>query len=536
MEISEIPLSKVRLLNGRYRWSLRIFRRLQWKLTLAYTLSTVVTALIFAGIGLALLWYINFRSNWLPSLVADSLSKGVVVLAPYLEQTPPDQADLNNWLQRVTQGDFLIVHIPNEDTPDPADTIPAQLGRVILVAIVDAHGNVLAVTPATATAPETALPLLRPSRRATTISSAPVIVPGVSLRPQLAAKSAEIFQMALAGETNPKLLSGRDMQGNLVASVPIISSSGQPVGVVYVKLAFPIEQSQYLQTALKGLVLPITLGMVISGAVAGILFGYLIARNLTRRLRVLARAADDWSQGNFAMLTHDTSGDELGQLARHLNHMAVELQNMLQTRQELATLEERNRLARELHDSVKQQVFATAMQVGAARALLDQNPQASKENLAEAEQLVRQAQQELTTLIRELRPAALKGKGLAAALRECVSDWSRQSHIPAEVRIRGERALPLPLEQALYRVAQEALTNITRHSGANLVEVELVWREDQISLTVADDGHGFNVSSRDGKGLGLQSMRERVEALGGQLDVQSKPGAGAQITARLKIG
>lgn len=529
-------MSKLSLLTSRFRWSLRIFRRLQWKLTLAYTLSTVMTALILAGISLALLWYINFRSNWLPSLIADSLSKSVVVLAPYLEQTPPDRAGLNNWLQRVTQGDFLIIHIPNEDTANEYDTIPAQLGRVIFVAIADAQGNVLAVTPATASAPETALSLLRPSRRDATISSAQLIVPEMPLRSQLAADSVEIFLTALTGETRPELLSGRDAQGNLVASVPILSSSGHLVGVIFVNLAFPIEQSEYLQTALKSLVLPITLGMVISGAMAGILFGYLIARSLTRRLRLLAGAADDWSQGNFATLTHDTSGDELGQLARHLNHMAVEMQNMLQTRQELATMEERNRLARELHDSVKQQVFATAMQVGAARALLDQNPEASKENLAEAEQLVRQAQQELTTLIRELRPAALKGKGLAAALRECVSDWSRQSHIPAEVRIRGERPLPLPLEQALYRVAQEALTNITRHSEASLVEVELVWREDQISLCIADNGRGFTISSRDGKGLGLQSMRERVEALGGELDVDSKPGAGARIIARLKTG
>ncbi len=554
-------MSKFSLLDSHFRWSQRICRRLQWKLTLAYilsmvswpvhitslvrlqwkltlayTLSTVVTALILAGLSLALLWYINFQSNWLPGLIAESLSKGVVVLRPHLEQTPPDQTALNNWLQRVTQGDFLIIHIPNDETPDEYDTVPAQLGRVILVAIADVQGNVLAVTPDTASAPETALPLLRPSRRETTISSAHLIVPGMPLRPQLTANSAEIFQTALGGETKPELLSGRDAQGNLVASVPIMSATGQLVGVIYVKLAFPIDQSEYLQTALKSLVLPVTLGMVISGAMAGILFGYLIARSLTHRLRALTHAADDWSQGNFATLTHDTSGDELGQLARHLNHMAVELQNMLQTRQELATMEERNRLARELHDSVKQQVFATAMQVGAARALLDQNPQASKENLAEAEQLVRQAQQELTTLIRELRPAALKGKGLAAALRECVSDWSRQSHIPTEVRIRGERSLPLPLEQALYRVAQEALTNITRHSAASLVEVELVWREDQISLCIADNGRGFAISSRDGKGLGLQSMRERVEALGGELEVHSKPGAGTRIIARLKTG
>ena len=122
------------------------------------------------------------------------------------------------------------------------------------------------------------------------------------------------------------------------------------------------------------------------------------------------------------------------------------------------------------------------------------------------------------------------------ALRECVADWSRQSHIPAEVRIRGERPLPLPLEQALYRVAQEALTNITRHSGANSVEVDLVWVDNQVSLVIADDGRGFQVNASDGKGVGLQSMRERVEALGGQLEVKSGSGSGTRIVARLKTG
>jgi signal transduction histidine kinase len=115
-----------------------------------------------------------------------------------------------------------------------------------------------------------------------------------------------------------------------------------------------------------------------------------------------------------------------------------------------------------------------------------------------------------------------------------VSDWSRQSHIAAEVRVRGERPLPLPLEQALFRVAQEALTNIRRHSGATAVEIDLVWTGNEVVLAVSDDGQGFNPAARDGKGLGLQSMRERVEALGGRLDVTSTPGTGTQVVAHLK--
>jgi NarL family two-component system sensor histidine kinase LiaS len=312
-----------------------------------------------------------------------------------------------------------------------------------------------------------------------------------------------------------------------------LGSNEQVVGVIFAKLAFPIEENEFLQSTLRSFIIPVAVGLAISGAIAGVLFGFLIARGLTRRLQVLAEAADQWSRGNFDILARDTAGDELGQLARRLNHMAEQLQNLLQTRQELATLEERNRLARELHDSVKQQVFATAMQIGAAREMIDQNPGISKDNLAEAERLVRQAQQELTTLICELRPAALEGKGLATALQECVADWSRQTNIPAKVRVRGERPLPLPLEQALFRVGQEALTNISRHSQAKSVEIDLVWKWGEVSLTVSDNGRGFNLNAVNGKGLGLQSMRERIEALGGHLEVKSGAGSGTQVIARL---
>jgi NarL family two-component system sensor histidine kinase LiaS len=147
---------------------------------------------------------------------------------------------------------------------------------------------------------------------------------------------------------------------------------------------------------------------------------------------------------------------------------------------------------------------------------------------------VRQAQQELTGLIQELRPAALEDKGLTTALREYVADWSRQSNIAAEVRVRSEQSLPLLLEQTLFRVTQETLSNIARHSGATAMEVYLAWEGDQVTLTISDNGRGFNPATANGKGVGLRSMRERVEAVGGQLTVTSQPGAGTQVMVCIK--
>lgn len=487
------------------------FNRLQWKLTLAYTLFTVITILILGSIAVTFLWYNSFRSSSLPNRIADGLLKAGPMIAPYLDQTPPDEAGLRAWLEQVSTGDNLVINIPRDETKDDGNTLPAQFGRIETVAVVDSSGKVLVITPPDA------------------------IEAGSSLEAQFSPQAADGFQSALRGETDPGLLSNRDPGGYMVATVPIFNTDGQVIGAVYAKLSFPIDAAEFLQIVLQSTILPVALVMLIAGVISGVFFGFLIARGLTQRLRKLEHAADAWSNGNFEVLALDSSGDELGQLARRLNQMAVQLDNLVESEQELAALEERNRLARDLHDSVKQQIFATAMQVGAARASLEHNPEAAKTHLAETDRLVRQAQQELTGLLRELRPAALEGKGVATALRDYVADWSRQNNIKTEVRVRGERALPLNLEQALFRVAQEALANVARHSQATTVELYLAWQGGEVMLTVANNGPGFDVAAMEDKGLGLRSMRERIETLGGRLIVESMPATGTRVTAHMPI-
>ena len=196
--------------------------------------------------------------------------------------------------------------------------------------------------------------------------------------------------------------------------------------------------------------------------------------------------------------------------------------------------EERNRLARELHDSVKQQVFATIMQLGAARVLLERDPNAARVHLLEAEQLAQQSGAELSLLIDELRPVALGDKGLAAAIQAYAADWSRQSKIGADVRARGAGTLAPSAEHALVRVTQEALANVARHSHASAVTLDLDLAADAVTLTIADNGCGFDASTAS-RGVGLDSMRERLEALGGRLRVESKLGAGTTIEARYEV-
>ena len=209
-----------------------------------------------------------------------------------------------------------------------------------------------------------------------------------------------------------------------------------------------------------------------------------------------------------------------------------ELKETQQKLQELAVLEERNRLARDLHDSVKQQVFAISMQLSAARTALSQNDIAYSP-VVEAERLAQQAGTELTVLINALRPAALENRTLAYAVREQVEEFSRQNKIDAETRIDPAITLDPQTEQALFRVVQEALANVARHSGASRVKVSLQAEKDRVVLIVEDDGSGFD-TRRNQKGIGLDSMKERLLALDGELEVSSQNSKGTRLTASVR--
>ena len=216
----------------------------------------------------------------------------------------------------------------------------------------------------------------------------------------------------------------------------------------------------------------------------------------------------------------------------HNQRLVEELQATQRKLQELAVVEERNRLARDLHDSVKQQVFAISMQLGAARALLQERHPAYSP-VTEAERLANQAGAELTTLIRELRPPGLDRKTLGTGLQEYVAEWSRQNRIAAEVNVNGTPTLSLPGEEALFRVAQEALSNVARHSQASRVTVELAHQDEQVTLAIADNGAGFAGGGLE-KGVGLDSMRERLEAIGGRLEISTKTPGGTKVLATVR--
>ena len=220
-------------------------------------------------------------------------------------------------------------------------------------------------------------------------------------------------------------------------------------------------------------------------------------------------------------------------LAREHNEQLLnELQATQQKLRDLAVVEERNRLARDLHDSVKQQVFAMSMQLGAARTALSETDKAYS-SVIEAERLAQQAGAELSTLINALRPPSLENKTLAAAIREHVNEWSRQNKIETDMAIDSDISLDLQSEQVLFRVLQEALANVARHSKGNEVRVTLNSEKDDITLVVEDNGIGFDTKQIT-KGVGLDSMKERLTAVYGTLEVSSLKPQGTRLTAKVR--
>jgi two-component system, NarL family, sensor histidine kinase LiaS len=271
----------------------------------------------------------------------------------------------------------------------------------------------------------------------------------------------------------------------------------------------------------------------------GALFGIISTQGLIQRIRGLVAATTRFADGDYSQRVQVSRRDEVGQLEEQFNRMAQQLVESIAQRQGLAEqnarLAERARLARDLHDSVKQQVFAVSMQLGAGLALLEQKPEVARRHLVEAENLAYHAQQELALLIQELRPLALQGKELAAALQEYTATWSRQSGIAADLRVADVGILPLPVEESLWRVTQEALSNVARHSHATSVRVSLACEHGKVTLAIMDNGQGFDTSPGHHSGVGLHSMQERMELLGGTVTVESKPEEGTRILVECPI-
>jgi len=208
---------------------------------------------------------------------------------------------------------------------------------------------------------------------------------------------------------------------------------------------------------------------------------------------------------------------------------AIENARLYEQAQELAVIAERNRLARELHDSVTQTLYSVALLAETLPRVWERHPEEARQALNDLHRLARGALGEMRTLLLELRPAILLEKDLAELLRQLAEATMGRTQSQVEISVYGERSLPDEVRIALYRIVQEALNNVVKHASASRAVVELDLGSEHVELCVWDDGRGFDPQAALGQGFGVQNMVDRAAGIGAEFHLQSQPGQGTRV-------
>jgi two-component system NarL family sensor kinase len=250
-----------------------------------------------------------------------------------------------------------------------------------------------------------------------------------------------------------------------------------------------------------------------------------------KKLGVLNVASSDWREltDNDLRLLH-TVGD--------LISIAIERARLFAKSSEWGAVQERNRLAREIHDTLAQGLAAIILQLETADAFLDAgvSPNRAKQVLQRALEMARANLEEARRSVMDLRAAPLEGRTLAEALTALVNDEATRHHLTPEVDlVGGSRPLPAHIEVGLYRVAQEAIANIVRHADAQHIHLRLVTTPTQVQMEIEDDGHGFDRTDVQVDRYGLIGLNERVKLMNGALKIHSSPGIGTRIHVSIPL-
>ena len=213
------------------------------------------------------------------------------------------------------------------------------------------------------------------------------------------------------------------------------------------------------------------------------------------------------------------------------NQAAITMVNaeLYEDAQTLAALEERQRLAQNLHDAVNQSLFSAGLIAEVLPRLWERDPEEGRQSLEDLRRLTRGAQADMRLLLAELRPTTLTDAELADLLRLMGNALSGRTNLPVDVTVMGQGKLPADVQVTLFRLCQEGLNNITKHAEANQVDIRLQYEAGTVELRIHDDGRGFDPEQISPGHYGLSMMRERATAVGATLSINSKPGHGTEI-------
>jgi signal transduction histidine kinase len=323
----------------------------------------------------------------------------------------------------------------------------------------------------------------------------------------------------------------------LVFVEPLLAENGRLLGVEIVIVHSPAPAT----------VLLLVLGVIVGGltifslaaAMIGTLFGWRTARKLSGRLSHLSQVSAAWSQGNFEWQIEDDEADEVGELGENLNQVAADLQTLLVDKEQIAVLEERNRMARELHDTLAQGVAGLVLQLEAVKHHLNEGEVAESQLIvAEASTQARDALRKARAAIDDLRAEALFAPDFITAVTLQAQKFSATNSIPVELDAQLPDSLLLPPATSLHarRALAEMLANVARHAEATTVCAELWQADGCLLIKVIDDGVGFDVETAVRPGhYGIIGLKERAQLTGGYFSIESGPESGTTALLRLPL-
>ncbi|MEO3946795.1 sensor histidine kinase [Gorillibacterium sp. CAU 1737] len=277
-------------------------------------------------------------------------------------------------------------------------------------------------------------------------------------------------------------------------------------------------------------------------------YGYWSGARTARRIDQLSEVMLSLEKGNLSRSVPPLGEDEIGGLGEQLNRIGKKWEEQVSSLQRLsnnnaqlaekarysAIMEERQRLARDLHDAVSQQLFAISMTATAVGRIIDRDIDKATRQIHLIEEMASVAQSEMRALLLHLRPVHLEGKRLAQGLRDLINELQAKVQVQITLEMDEELQLQKGIEDHLFRIVQETLSNALRHSKASHLEIRLA-ATDSVRLVVRDNGVGFKLDEVKHASYGLVSIRERVSELGGSLHIVTAPDRGTRLDIRIPL-
>ncbi len=319
------------------------------------------------------------------------------------------------------------------------------------------------------------------------------------------------------------------------------------VATVIYLFIFPFDDWRVL-LEVKIFDLPVFFFIPAVAVALGIIFGLISTFTYKKQIEMVEEALYQLEQGRLIDEDKAAYPEELETVGQRVKNIQRQMADQVKTAQKLASekavdqekqvqkivSQERNRLARELHDSVSQQLFAASMLMSAITETKQAEGSPEAKQLKLVEEMIHQSQLEMRALLLHLRPVPLKGKSLQEGMQELLGELAQK--VPMEISWKVEsHPLEKGVEDHLFRILQESISNTLRHAKATSLEVLLIHRDDLIILRISDDGVGFNVSEEKAGSYGLQNMHERTKEIGGVLKVVSLKNKGTRLEVKVPL-